>query len=236
MARKPGKNSPKVYFTKETEEYIIKYNACTDQDEKNKIFTDHLYFPFYKLAENIIHTYKFYNTDTDQIEDLKLDIIRMLLTEKIAGFDPKKGAKAFSYFGTIVKRWLIAYSNENYLRNKSKTSIDIYENYLEDEARDFEAAARISLSNFMDTWIQDVSGRLTELFSKEQDIPVAEALLTVFKDRKNPEIVFRKKALYVYVRELTGSETPFITRVLRILREDFHQKFDPLVEEGLIDM
>ena len=104
MARKPSKNSPKVYFTKETEEYIIKYNACTDQDEKNKIFTDHLYFPFYKLAENIIHTYKFYNTDTDQIEDLKLDIIRMLLTEKIAGSDHKIGTKAFSYFGTIVKR------------------------------------------------------------------------------------------------------------------------------------
>ena len=100
MARKKSKAN---YFTKETEEYIVKFNESKDQDYRRKIFTDHIYYPFYKLAENIIHTFKFYYTDVDKIEDLKHEIVSMLYEEKIMKFDPTNGAKAYSYFGTIVK-------------------------------------------------------------------------------------------------------------------------------------
>ena len=99
MARKRAKAN---YFTKETEEYIKKYNVSTDQEYRNKIFTDHIYIPFYKLAENIIHTFKFYYTDVDKIEDLKHEIVSVLLEEKIMKFDPTNGAKAYSYFGTCL--------------------------------------------------------------------------------------------------------------------------------------
>ena len=69
MARKRSKAN---YFTKETEDYIVKFNESKDQTYRQKIFTEHIYFPFYKLAENIIHTFKFYYTDVDQIEDLNI--------------------------------------------------------------------------------------------------------------------------------------------------------------------
>ena len=111
MARKKSKAN---YFTAETEEYIKKYNISTDIEYRNKIFTEHIYFPFYKLVENIIHTFKFYYTDVEQIEDLKHEVVTVLLEEKIMKFDPTNGAKAYSYFGTIVKRWLINYNNKNY--------------------------------------------------------------------------------------------------------------------------
>ena len=42
MARKKASSN---YFTKETEEYIKKYNLSTDSDYRAKIFTDHIYFP-----------------------------------------------------------------------------------------------------------------------------------------------------------------------------------------------
>ena len=109
MARKKSKAN---YFTSETDEYIKKYNTSTDPVYRAKIFTDHIYLPFYKLAENIIHTFKFYYTDVEAIEDLKHEIVSVLLEEKIMKFDPDNGAKAFSYFGTIVKRWLINYNNK----------------------------------------------------------------------------------------------------------------------------
>ena len=76
MARKRAKAN---YFTKETEDYINKYNNSTDVTYRNKIFTDHIYLPFYKLAENIIHTFKFYYTDVDKIEDLKHELVSVLL-------------------------------------------------------------------------------------------------------------------------------------------------------------
>ena len=41
----------------------------------------------------------------------------MLLEEKIMKFDALNGAKAYSYFGTIVKRWLINYNNKNYKKS-----------------------------------------------------------------------------------------------------------------------
>ena len=66
MARKKSKAN---YFTKETEEYIVKFNVSSDQDYRSQIFTDHIYYPFYKLAENIIHTFKFYYTDVEKRQD-----------------------------------------------------------------------------------------------------------------------------------------------------------------------
>ena len=66
MARAKSKAN---YFTKETEDYIKLYNVSVDTEYRAKIFTDHIYLPFYKLAENIIHTFKFYYTDVNHIED-----------------------------------------------------------------------------------------------------------------------------------------------------------------------
>jgi hypothetical protein len=79
MARKKSKAN---YFTAETEEYIVRYNLSIDSDYRARIFTDHIYIPFYKLAENIIHTFKFYYTDVERIEDLKHEVVSMLLEEK----------------------------------------------------------------------------------------------------------------------------------------------------------
>ena len=142
----PRKKSKANYFTSETEEYIKLYNTSTDDEYRAKIFTDHIYLPFYKLAENIIHTFKFYYTDVEKIEDLKHEIVSVLLEEKIMKFDPTNGAKAYSYFGTIVKRWLINYNNKNYKRLKQIGSFsDIEESY--DNTINYESSKGITLAS-----------------------------------------------------------------------------------------
>ena len=109
--RKKVKNT---YFTQETQDAIIEYNKESDPSKKDKIFQDSIYYPFYKLAENIINRWQFYSyMEVDTVEDLKLDVVAMLVLSKMEGYNPEKG-KAFSYFGTIVKRWLIEYNNKNY--------------------------------------------------------------------------------------------------------------------------
>lgn len=234
--RKPNPN--RNYFTKETEEWIIKYNNTADQAVRNKIFTEHLYYPFYKLAENIIHTFKFYHTDVNQLEDLKLDIVTMLWNEKIHLFDPSRGAKAYSYFGTIVKRWLIAYSNTNYRKLKKQVEIPEYDTQIEDTAAvdpSAEISTTMSLSGFMDNWIADVYSKLEILFPKESDRKIADAVLTVFRTRHSLE-VFKKKALYIYVREITGCETAFLTKVVLKLKENFYSKYKDYLAKGLIQI
>lgn len=226
----PSKN----YFTKETEDWVIKYNSTSDPKEKEKIFQEHLYYPFYKLAENIINTYKFYHMDVDTVEDLKLDVITMLVEDKLSRFDPKYGAKAYSYFGTIVKRWLIAYSNTNYNRKKKHVSIDSYEDSFIDNTSEVETANTLTLASFFDNWIEDMYEQLPELFPKQEDQEIANAVLTVFKLRKDLQL-FKKKEIYIYVREITGCDTPYLTKVISVFRENFMEKYRMLQREGLLD-
>ena len=229
MARKKSKAN---YFTSETEEYIVKYNISEDQEYRNRIFTDHIYFPFYKLAENIIHTFKFYYTDVDQIEDLKHEVVSMLLEEKIMKFDPTNGAKAYSYFGTIVKRWLINYNNKNYKKLKQVGSFsDIEESYNDDIDLDSPSAKTLTL--FIDSWVESMYDTLDDLFIKETDRKIADAVLTIFKTRNDLDI-FKKKALYIYIREMTDCETPQLTKVISTLKQEFKDKYQLLYDQGLL--
>ena len=229
MARKKSKAN---YFTSETEEYIKKYNTSTDPVYRAKIFTDHIYLPFYKLAENIIHTFKFYYTDVEAIEDLKHEIVSVLLEEKIMKFDPDNGAKAFSYFGTIVKRWLINYNNKNYKRLKQIGSFsDIEESYESDN--DLDSGVGVTLAKFLDTWVTSMYEDLEENFPKETDRTIADAVLTLFRTRNDIDI-FKKKALYIYIREMTDCETPQLTRVINTLKELWYEKYLHIYEKGLL--
>jgi len=229
MARKKSKAN---YFTSETEEYIKKYNTSEDQEYRNQIFTNHIYLPFYKLAENIIHTFKFYYTDVDQIEDLKHEIVSVLLEQKIMKFDPDNGAKAYSYFGTIVKRWLINYNNINYKKLKQVGSFsDIEESYEND--LDLDSSSSKTLSMFVDEWVSEMYGKIDDIFTKENELHLADAVLTIFKTRHDLDI-FKKKALYIYIREMTDCETPALTKVINVLKSHFYTKYQIHYDLGLL--
>jgi len=229
MARKKSKAN---YFTSETEDYIKRYNSSTDIEYKNKIFTEHIYLPFYKLAENIIHTFKFYYTDVEQIEDLKHEIVSVLLEEKIMKFDPDNGAKAYSYFGTIVKRWLINYNNKNYKKLKQIGSFSDIEDSFE-PVLDVESKDSVTISKFVDDWVEELYESIETIFPKEAELKIADAVLTIFKTRHDLDI-FKKKALYIYIREMTDCQTPQLTKVISVLKDDFKSKYQHYYDNGLL--
>lgn len=228
------KKSSNSYFTQSTEDYIVEYNNSKDPVYRAKVFTDHIYQPFYKLAENIIHTFKFYHTDVDQLEDLKHEIVSMLLEDKISKFNPAIGAKAYSYFGTIVKRWLISYNNSNYRRKKQTDSLDNTDSFYEEVVEHVNPGA-ITLTQYIDLWIEEVTPLLPTLFPKVTELEIAEAIVTVFRARQDLDI-FRKKALYIYIREITNCETPYLTKVVAVLKAHFYKGYVRLYEDGLLDI
>ena len=231
MGRKPSK---KNYFTQETEDAIVRYNNSSDSKERDRIFTSEIYYPFYKLVENIIHTFKFYYTDVDDLEDLKLEIVSLLVEEKIHLFDPTKGAKAYSYFGTIVKRHLINYNNKNYKRLKSLGTVDEIDNSYDLDVTEIRPYA-ISLGEVMDIFVERTYAKLDKLFPKDSDKKIADAVLTIFQRRQDLDI-FKKKALYIYIREITGTETPYLTRVINVLKEEFYEIYTEFDTVGLLDL
>jgi len=229
MARKRSKAN---YFTKETEEAINRYNRSDDPELRAQIFTDEIYYPFYKLAENIIHTFKFYYTDVDNLEDLKHEIVTVLLEEKIDKFDPTNGAKAFSYFGTIVKRWLINYNNKNYKQLKKRGTFEEFDDY-KVSIPDLEESNAIPLGTFIDEYVEYMYDELEVLFDKPAEQQIADAVLTIFKTRHDLDI-FKKKALYIYIREMTDCKTPHLTKVIKVLKQEFYEMYEELHERGLI--
>ena len=224
------KNKDNYYFTQETEDAIVRYNASSDPVFRDKVFKKEIYHPLYKLAENIIHTFKFYYLDVDSIEDLKLDVVSMLVEEKLHRFDATNGAKAFSYFQTIVKRWLINYNNRNYKKLKQVGSFEEMEDSYEVEGSS-DSERRVTLASIVNLFVENSYDTIEELFPKEQDQRVADAILTLFRTRHDLEI-FRKKALYIYIREMTDCETPTLTKVISKLKEEFYKIYKSYQDAG----
>jgi len=224
--RKRKPKEPRVYFTLDTEEAIIEYLASDNQIFRNKIYKERIEYAFYKLAENIIHTFKFYYTDLDTIEELKHEVVTFLL-EKLHLYDQSKG-KAYSYFGTIAKRYLIIYNNNNYKKLQERADveeIDEDKNVMYETVR--EAEKQINPNNFIDQYIYYIDKHLNTLFPKIQDAKTADAIIELFRKRETLEI-FNKKALYIYIREMTDTTTPQITKItkkLNILRTRLYNEY-----------
>ena len=72
-----------------------------------------------------------------------------------------------------------------------------------------------------------------ELFPKESELKIADAILTIFKTRQDLDI-FKKKALYIYIREMTDCETPHLTKVVNKLKEEFYTLHSAYNEVGLV--
>lgn len=228
----PRKRKPKtknVYFTAETEEAILRYRAAPNQAVANQIYNKEIHYAFYKLAENIIHTFKFYYTEVDNIEDLKYEVISFLL-QKLHLYDQSKG-KAYSYFGTIAKRYLIIYNQKNYKKMISKMEVAEVDNSEKTHEKlvvevDDQSVDR---NPVIEQFIRFVDTNLMELFDKESEIKVADAIVEVFKKRDNIDI-FNKKALFIYIKEITDCQSNTITKVIKKLKSVYKQVLDHHIE------
>ena len=230
--RRGRKRKNKRYFTEDTDTAIKEYLASVNQEERDYIFKTRIHYPFYKLAENLIHTFKFYYTEVDDLEDLKHEVVCFFL-EKLDYFKPERGSKAFSYFSIVGKNYLILYNNNNYKKKKITTDVmaaDEDDGVLHSLGRD---QRKKELKDFIDYFTEYIDKHMFVLFKKNHDLKVCDAINTLFKRRENLEI-FNKKALYIYIREMTGVETPVITKVTKILKKLYKKLYTEYSETGYI--
>ncbi len=232
MAKKRRKKS-RNYFTQDTEDAIVLYNNTKDPEIRSKIYEREIHYAFFKLTENIIHTFKFYHTEVNNLEHLQHEIITFLLT-KMHLFDPGRGAKAYSYFGTIVKRWLILYNTKNYNKKIKKVPTDtlLKENstYVWNNVDNY-GKKKDELSEYIDLFVEYTTDNILELFPKKNDAQIADAILELFRKREVLE-VFNKKALYIYIREMVEVKTPKITKIADKLYDIFKSNYIHYLEYG----
>ena len=217
-AKKPIKKKKKpknYYFDQVVENAIVRYNNTDDARLKNIIYNDHISYAFDKLAENIIHTFKFYYFDVPS-EQVKHEVVSFLVMN-MHKFKHGKG-KAFSYFSIVAKNYLILHNNKNYKNYKIHDKMDVldYSTNIKDKQTRSEVADfnQDYVSEMLHYWEEN----LTNIFRRQKDILVADAVLEMFRRRENIEN-FNKKALYILIREMTGSKTQHITRIVNVMKK-----------------
>jgi len=234
MIKKTRRPKSKNYFTQETEDAIVLYNGTSDTDVKSKIYQNDIHYPFFKLTENIIHTFKFYYTEVNEIEHLQHEVICFLLS-KIHLFDVTRGAKAYSYFGTIAKRYLILQNQKNYKKRIEKAPVDeLFKDDTHTYNIDDPDYDKDPLSKYIDEFVIYCTENIYELFPKKHDAAIADAILELFRKREHID-VFNKKALYIYIREMIDVKTPKITKIANQLYAIFKSNYIFYLENGYVE-
>lgn len=106
LSKKRGRKSVKEnYFDVREETAVRNFLVAKTSEEKNKIYNEFLRAPLDKMISSIIRRYKLYRKDMD-FNEIHSDTHSFLMT-KVDKFKPSKNKKAYSYFGTICKNYLM---------------------------------------------------------------------------------------------------------------------------------
>ena len=236
MKKMPRTRSKKnYYFTKVHEQAIIDYCGTTDQRLRNDLYKNFIGPVFDEMVDKIVYTYKF--TTLPNIDVLRDDCKNWLITV-LNKFDHTKGSKAFTYFSVVSKNWFIAQvkktskkarkesqiddcyisgANENGIQHSQDENLIVHNTYIQDRDK-FEFFH--SLKGEIDQW--------SELPLRPNERKTLQAVQILFSESENIEI-FNKKAIYLYIREITGLNTKQVVNSLNKIRKryrEFKQEWD----------
>lgn len=215
------KQKQNIYFTQDTEDAIVEYINSTDDVYRNLLYSKKIHPAFYKLAEIMIHRFKFYNFDVPH-EDIKHEVISFL-HEKIHKYKSENG-KAFSYFSIVAKHYLIAENNKNYYHFKRSHDVELIDLERNVANEQYKMESIEERKDFMDIFTVIMDKYLMDIFVKQRDLQVADTVLYLFKSRENIEN-YNKKAIYILVRERTGVNSQYITNVINKIKKIYFKLY-----------
>ena len=227
--RKP--KTKRLYFGPDVDFEIVKYNESEDFLERSRIYQKGIQPAFEKLVENIIHTFKFYYTGDQTMQQQQHEVVSFLV-EKLPKFKQANG-KAFSYFSIVAKNFCILKNKSNYKKLLSHDRLDVGSDlvmgttYIEIEDKEQQ------LNMFVNKYVEYRDEKIEEVFSKQNDKVLAYAILHLFKTRDTIEL-FNKKALYIYIREMSDANTQQITRMVKFLKDKYKIMYNDYLQYGYI--
>ncbi len=225
---RPRRKKSKIYFGTPAQEAIIEYNKCKDPAERSKIYETRIKYPFEKLAENVINTFKFTYFDVPK-KDIQTEVVSTMV-EKMHMFKEGKG-RAFSYFTIIAKNHLILSNNGNYKRWKQNALLSEMPETWNPENDHYEKQENSEFKEFKDIMLEYWDKNLSKVFTKKRDIQIADAVLELFRRSQYIEN-FNKKHLYLLIREMTDCKTHYITKVVNVMKTHQKKMLNEYLETG----
>jgi len=216
--KRRSKNKKNYYFTQVHEDAIVEFARIEDQERREELYKNLIGPAFNELVDKIVYTYKF--TTLPNCDVLR-DDCKIWLTTILDKFDPSKGSKAFSYFSVITKNWFIHKVKKNAIQAKREI-------YYEDLSKELEYKYVTDDNSYEDRrqdkefW-EYLYGEIRSwnvIKMKPNEEKVYKAIIVLFESVDDIEI-FNKKAIYLYIRELTGLNTKQVVNNLNKMREKY---------------
>ncbi len=234
MSRKaPRRRRSKVknhYFTQIHENAIVQYATTECIQERTKLYVSYIQPAFNEMVDKIVFTYKF--TTLPNCDNLR-DECKVWLVTILDKYDPNKGSKAFSYFSVITKNWFIHKVKQQQKRNKREIDIESIPKRYEEEYLATEESYLTSREEeeFWKSFYEELKS-WDEAQMKDNDLKVYKAIVILFESKEEIEI-FNKKAIYLYLREITDLNTKQIVNSLKKFRKRY-ANFKQDWESGLL--
>ena len=213
LSKKRGRKTVNLnYFDVREELAVRNFLIAETSEEKNKIYNEFLRGPLDKMISSIIRRYKLYRKDMNFIE-IHTDTHSFLMT-KVDKFKPSKEKKAYSYFGTICKNYLMGQIIKDQKEINRKVSYEDMSESIEE---------RPDMMYRIDEEVVDTSVIITEYIRELKDFIESENLNdnerklgyaladlfdnyeTIFSGADNNK--FNKNVILLSLREMTNLST-----------------------------
>tara|TARA_R110002020_G_scaffold332719_1_gene548139 strand:+ start:16469 stop:17167 length:699 start_codon:yes stop_codon:yes gene_type:complete len=219
----PRKAKSKVYFGEPQERAVRMFLTATTWTERNDIYREHLLFPLNKMIESIIRRYKLYRRGLE-FEDIHADTLSFLIT-KADKFKPAKGKKAYSYFGTICKNYLMGQIiKEQKEQNRSISYEDISSSMENNERYTYTMdEEHVETTEIIKKLIDELESFMLRTTLNENETKVGLALIDIFSNYEHvfqhgKSNKFNKNLVLLSLREMTNLSTKEIRSSLRKYR------------------
>ena len=231
----PRPRTQKIYFGEDQEKAVVNYLESTDEAERNKIFNEYLREPLIIMVESIIRRYKLYRKDME-FEEIHTDTMSFLIT-KINKFDHTKNTKAYSYFGTICKNYLMGQIIKDQKDTNRKISYEDISSSLE------QRPDMVYYMELEKTETDDIiQGFLTELRHYIDNEPLTDnekklgiSLLELFENYKTIFLgtdnnKFNKNIILLSIREMTNLSTKEIRTAMKRFKKLYYAVLNKIIE------
>ena len=207
------------YFTSVHEQAIIDYAATRCKDVRTQLYIDFIQPAFNEMVDKIVFTYKF--TTLPNCDSLR-DECKVWLVTILDKYDPNKGSKAFSYFSVITKNWFIHRVKQQQKNNSRLVDLDnVPKRYEEEYLSTTQSYLSQRVENeFWSSFYEEIKSWDPSQM-KDNDLKVYKAIMILFESKDDIEI-FNKKAIYLYLREITNLNTKQIVNSLKKFRKRYY--------------
>ena len=234
--KKRGRKATNVnYFDVAEEEAVRRYLLADTFEEKNAIYNEYLRGPLDKMISSIIRRYKLYRKDMD-FTDIHTDTHSFLMT-KVDKFKPSKNKKAYSYFGTICKNYLMGQIIKDQKDTNRKISYEDISSNLENrpDMVYYIEYEQTEADDVIQHFLSELKRYLDEENLSDNEKKLGIALLELFENYKTIFLgtdnnKFNKNIILLSIREMTNLSTKEIRTSMKRFKKLYQVVLNGMIE------